>query len=251
MEGALFSTSSYDTSLAALNSKLASSAPRGIALSSLQSQNNSSSGGTQSIVPAINPPKLPQQTSFSSLEDKNVFAIYVSYYIKVKLTLSSMGGEVTLKLPFILGNIELGSESSKHLHVNNSNDLHLNDHVHIADIRRPIFNRSDSQTESTKDSKIQEHTDDKLFSRNSSINCKSLDYDDSDILPNVNAKSIDFEEEMEFINRKLSELKRSNSSKLSRSDSSKSNLADDECKNQEISVIKAQVHCQKSTDSDT
>lgn len=39
-------------------------------------------------------------------EDRNVFAIYVSYYIKVKLTLSAMGGEVTLKLPFILGHVE-------------------------------------------------------------------------------------------------------------------------------------------------
>lgn len=35
-------------------------------------------------------------------EDRNVFAIYVSYYVKVKLTLSAMGGEVSLKLPFTL-----------------------------------------------------------------------------------------------------------------------------------------------------
>lgn len=42
----------------------------------------------------------------ASLEERNVFAIYVSYYIKVKLTLSGMGGEVTLKLPFILGHID-------------------------------------------------------------------------------------------------------------------------------------------------
>lgn len=35
-----------------------------------------------------------------------MFAIYVSYYIKVKLALSGMGGEVTLKLPFILGHID-------------------------------------------------------------------------------------------------------------------------------------------------
>lgn len=41
-----------------------------------------------------------------TLEERNVFAIYVSYYIKVKLTLSGMGGEVTLKLPFILGHVD-------------------------------------------------------------------------------------------------------------------------------------------------
>lgn len=37
-----------------------------------------------------------------SPEDRNVFAIYVSYYVKVKLTLSAMGGEVSVKLPFTL-----------------------------------------------------------------------------------------------------------------------------------------------------
>ncbi|XP_076232218.1 arrestin homolog isoform X2 [Calliopsis andreniformis] len=35
-------------------------------------------------------------------EDRNVFAIYVSYYVKVKLLVSAMGGEVSLKLPFTL-----------------------------------------------------------------------------------------------------------------------------------------------------
>ncbi|CAB3257318.1 unnamed protein product [Arctia plantaginis] len=35
-------------------------------------------------------------------EDRNVFAIYVSYYVKVKLTFSAMGGDLSLKLPFIL-----------------------------------------------------------------------------------------------------------------------------------------------------
>ncbi|GAB0088133.1 uncharacterized protein DMENIID0001_025150 [Sergentomyia squamirostris] len=41
-----------------------------------------------------------------SHEDRNVFAIYVSYYVKVKLTLSGMGGEVCLKLPFVLGYVD-------------------------------------------------------------------------------------------------------------------------------------------------
>ncbi|XP_020712244.2 arrestin homolog [Athalia rosae] len=38
----------------------------------------------------------------NSPEDRNVFAIYVSYYVKVKLLVSAMGGEVSLKLPFSL-----------------------------------------------------------------------------------------------------------------------------------------------------
>ncbi|XP_017851120.2 uncharacterized protein LOC108605826 [Drosophila busckii] len=39
-------------------------------------------------------------------EDRNVFAIYVSYYVKVKLTLSGMGGELSLKLPFVLVHVD-------------------------------------------------------------------------------------------------------------------------------------------------
>ncbi|KAK2586346.1 hypothetical protein KPH14_010638 [Odynerus spinipes] len=35
-------------------------------------------------------------------DDRNVFAIYVSYYVKVKLIISAMGGDVSLKLPFTL-----------------------------------------------------------------------------------------------------------------------------------------------------
>ncbi len=51
---------------------------------------------------ASSAPRGPQLT-----DERNVFAIYVSYYIKVKLALSGMGGgEVTLKLPFILGHID-------------------------------------------------------------------------------------------------------------------------------------------------
>ncbi|KAL0276232.1 UNVERIFIED_CONTAM: hypothetical protein PYX00_003841 [Menopon gallinae] len=35
-------------------------------------------------------------------EDRNVFAIYVSYYVKVKIVISPMGGELSVKLPFTL-----------------------------------------------------------------------------------------------------------------------------------------------------
>ncbi|XP_035897757.1 uncharacterized protein LOC118505706 isoform X3 [Anopheles stephensi] len=80
VEGALFSSNSADPSSSAYNSKLATSAPRGML-----------------------------SASAASTEEKNVFAIYVSYYVKVKLILSSMGGEVSLKLPFVLGNVELSN----------------------------------------------------------------------------------------------------------------------------------------------
>uniref|UniRef100_A0A182N5U5 Arrestin C-terminal-like domain-containing protein n=1 Tax=Anopheles dirus TaxID=7168 RepID=A0A182N5U5_9DIPT len=82
VEGALFSSNSADPSSSAYNSKLATSAPRGM---------------------------LSACTATTGTEEKNVFAIYVSYYVKVKLILSSMGGEVSLKLPFVLGNVELSN----------------------------------------------------------------------------------------------------------------------------------------------
>lgn len=41
-------------------------------------------------------------SSSNNPEDRNVFAIYVTYYVKVKLFVSMMGGEVSLKLPFTL-----------------------------------------------------------------------------------------------------------------------------------------------------
>lgn len=83
VEGALFSSNSADPSSSAYNSKLATSAPRGM-LSACAA-------------------------AATTAEEKNVFAIYVSYYVKVKLILSSMGGEVSLKLPFVLGNVELSN----------------------------------------------------------------------------------------------------------------------------------------------
>lgn len=38
----------------------------------------------------------------NSPDERNVFAIYVSYYVKVKLLVGAMGGELSLKLPFTL-----------------------------------------------------------------------------------------------------------------------------------------------------
>nr|XP_023024916.1 uncharacterized protein LOC111512985 [Leptinotarsa decemlineata] len=46
--------------------------------------------------------KTVKRIKFHNPDDRNVFAIYVSYYVKVKLVVSMMGGEVNLKLPFTL-----------------------------------------------------------------------------------------------------------------------------------------------------
>lgn len=231
VEGALFSTSNYDTSLAALNSKLASSAPRGSSYASFQPQIQSSSSSSSSMQP--------------SFDEKNVFAIYVSYYVKVKLSLSGMGGEVTLKLPFILGNIESEGNTidDKSIEPNHSNDLHLNDHQTLNDIRRPNLDRS----ESLNNSKHEENQgESQLLSRNSSVNCKSIDYDDvMDIVTDMSINN----EGIDFINQKFSEMNRRNSNHSSDSSNSEVDENTDTAK-QEISVIQAQVHCQKYLESD-
>ncbi|XP_075157541.1 uncharacterized protein LOC142230801 [Haematobia irritans] len=66
--------------------------------------------------PAVFIPPAPTATTSSgnpsTNDERNVFAIYVSYYVKVKLTLSGMGGELSLKLPFVLVHID---EEQRHL----------------------------------------------------------------------------------------------------------------------------------------
>ncbi|XP_073828878.1 uncharacterized protein [Musca autumnalis] len=66
--------------------------------------------------PAVFVPPLPTAANTGSNpatnDERNVFAIYVSYYVKVKLTLSGMGGELSLKLPFVLVHID---EEQRHL----------------------------------------------------------------------------------------------------------------------------------------
>ncbi|KAM7348216.1 beta-arrestin-1-like isoform 1-T2 [Cochliomyia hominivorax] len=66
--------------------------------------------------PAVFIPPLPNTSTTTgnpTNDERNVFAIYVSYYVKVKLTLSGMGGELSLKLPFMLVHID---EEQKQLH---------------------------------------------------------------------------------------------------------------------------------------
>jgi len=57
---------------------------------SLGSAINKSEGTLSSTVVCVSP------------EDRNVFAIYVTYYVKVKLLIGAMGGQMSLKLPFTL-----------------------------------------------------------------------------------------------------------------------------------------------------
>lgn len=171
-----------------------------------------------------------------------MFAIYVSYYVKVKLSLSGMGGEVTLKLPFMLGNIETDESVDKAILPNHTNDLHLNDHQTLNEIRRPNHEHS----ESLSDNKYEERaSESQVLSRNSSVNCKSIDYDD--VVDIVHDMSIN-NEGMDFINQKFSEMKRRDSNRSS--DSSASEVDETESNKQEISVIQAQVHCQKYLESD-
>lgn len=228
VEGALFSTSNYDTSLAALNSKLASSAPRGSGFTCYPPPFSTSSSTSPASTQAIN------------IDEKNVFAIYVSYYVKVKLSLSGMGGEVTLKLPFILGNIEPSENFiDKGIQPNHSNDLHLNDHQTLNDIQRPTFDRTES-TEGKLDPEAGE-----LLSRENSVNCKSIDFDDVDPA----ATDITLHNEgLDYINQQFSEMNRRNSTHST--DSSTSEVDEDDLTKQEISVIQAQVHCQKYLESD-
>lgn len=192
----------------------------------------------------------PQSSSSASsttgpvpVDEKNVFAIYVSYYVKVKLSLSGMGGEVTLKLPFILGNIEAdGNLLDKTIQPNHTNDLHLNDHQTLNDIRRPNYERSESTSENKFD---ENRADQELLSRNSSVNCKSIDYDDVvEVATDMSRNN----EGLEFINQKFSEMNRRDSAHST--DSSTSEVDEAEASKQEISVIQAQVHCQKYLESD-
>lgn len=177
-----------------------------------------------------------------------MYVFQTRYYVKVKLSLSGMGGEVTLKLPFILGNIEGNIDGNiiedKTIQPNHSNDLHLNDHQTLDEIRRPNFERS----ESLSDNKFEDvGSDSQMLSRNSSVNCKSIDYDD--VINIVTDMSIN-NDGMDFINQKFSEMNRRSSNHSSDGSSSASEVDDTNSAKQEISVIQAQVHCQKYLESD-
>uniref|UniRef100_A0A336MCB4 CSON013564 protein n=1 Tax=Culicoides sonorensis TaxID=179676 RepID=A0A336MCB4_CULSO len=229
VEGALFNTSSsHDTSLIALNSKLASSAHRG------------------------------PQTS----DEKNVFAIYVSYYVKVKLTLSAMGGEVSLKLPFILGNVEFdpNSEENKRKRLTStsstsaskSGEQSKEDYMTVKDVSESK-NQSSSGIGSHEDiGDCSKTEDDDIITvinepEKMTAKCKLEKFRDLKLNENL-SDSID------AVSEELNNIFRNNCDKnvkLRRSDSSKSNLdysAEDRTPGLEPNgnnVIQAQVHCEE------
>ncbi|XP_054270968.1 arrestin homolog isoform X2 [Macrosteles quadrilineatus] len=55
---------------------------------------------------------LASTVTCNSPEERNVFAIYVSYYVKVKLLVGAIGGELSLKLPFTLMHSQLDLDST-------------------------------------------------------------------------------------------------------------------------------------------
>lgn len=51
----------------------------------------------------------------SSAEERNVFAIYVSYYVKVKLVVGAIGSKLSMKLPFTLMPSQMDTEMMEQL----------------------------------------------------------------------------------------------------------------------------------------
>lgn len=62
----------------------------------------SADSGLGSSTPCTASTSVGGNAGVTCTSEKNVFAIYVTYYVKVKLSLSAMGGDLTLKLPFVL-----------------------------------------------------------------------------------------------------------------------------------------------------
>ncbi|XP_062712037.1 uncharacterized protein LOC109431771 isoform X2 [Aedes albopictus] len=243
VEGALFSSSYSDASASAYNSKLATSAPRGI-LSTL-----------------------------SASEEKNVFAIYVSYYVKVKLILSSMGGEVSLKLPFVLGNVEISDpsanpttlsglkklrEMSRKSSTVTSNGGSSLDIVPRSSITREFSTREsdDDPDDTDRINRIAE-----LNNQNKRMPGRSMSAVSPTRLPSANDNGTNNRREM-FKNSKFNDNLNStidvitedfqtitaNISNLVKSDSSKSNLNESGVACQQEISVEAQIHCPLVTD---
>ncbi|XP_053691207.1 uncharacterized protein LOC128739736 [Sabethes cyaneus] len=239
VEGALFSSNYNDATSSAYNSKLATSAPRGLMIAS------------------------------SASEEKNVFAIYVSYYVKVKLVLSSMGGEVSLKLPFVLGNVELSDSGDGPTTLSGLRKL------------REMNRKASSVTSNgggsidlgplsplTKQISIHDAVDDRritdLNNQNKRLPSRSVSETSAakDVLPPTSLKDNCTSSRREmFKNSKFNENLNStidvitedfqaitaNISNLVKSDSSKSNLNEAGPCQQEFSV-EAQIHCPQTAD---
>ncbi|XP_055849117.1 phosrestin-2-like [Episyrphus balteatus] len=85
------------------------------------------------------------------MKERNVFAIYVTYYIKIKLTLSALGGDLSLKLPFVLGYV---GEDVHHASSTRRNSEKLLD---VLVSRKIPLNRINT-TKVNKENKVSENT---------------------------------------------------------------------------------------------
>lgn len=243
MEGALFSSSYSDPTASAYNSKLATSAPRGI-LSTL-----------------------------SASEEKNVFAIYVSYYVKVKLILSSMGGEVSLKLPFVLGNVEISDPSANPTTLSGlkklremsrkSSSVTSNGGSSLDIVPRSPITREFSCRESDDDPDDTDRINRiaELNNQNKRMPGRSMSAVSPTRLPPANDNGTNNRREM-FKNSKFNDNLNStidvitedfqtitaNISNLVKSDSSKSNLNESGLACQQEISVEAQIHCPLVTD---
>lgn len=56
------------------------------------------------------PSSLASTVICNSPDDRNVFAIYVSYYVKVKLVVGTLGSKLSMKLPFTLMPSQIDSD---------------------------------------------------------------------------------------------------------------------------------------------
>lgn len=81
----------------------------------------------------------------NSPEDRNVFAIYVSYYVKVKLLVGAMGGELALKLPFTLMHSTSAAELTESLSISPppSSSLPLKEASPLAEKKKKTNTRED------------------------------------------------------------------------------------------------------------
>ena len=158
MEGALFSSNTHDHSLEALNSKLALSTPQYLT-SKINEQNKSLYEHSRKL-PFCNSISRDDLTSGSgcvrNYNERNVFAINVSYYVKIKISLSSIGGDVSLKLPFFLGNVEAENisidQSSSNLLQRNLNYLKSDEISNNDSIKRDEIEKVNSTLERSSNS---------------------------------------------------------------------------------------------------
>lgn len=191
---------------------------------------------------ASSAPRTPQ-----SLEERNVFAIYVSYYIKVKLTLSGMGGEVSLKLPFILGHIDDGNNSDKNKKLpikkpTNDDNFNLKS---IATLNLNETKSTDTTPTTNDDGNVKpEKTIEELNVNHLNVKCDGNDFQnstgssgeihvivDEDLPPNTSNR--------EDKNTITSQLEIKEDEKFNENENSDS---------QSINVIQAQIHRQSDAD---